>query len=595
MTLKQQLEALREGFAHFQGQATSAAQCSARGELPPEDLGAAQRALQSAFDELIEGAVRASHLPPLENPRSLDELATLIEGVGAADAEAVLDKVLRLRHSVRLDFAPLEGVLAHAAALRGGDSPELSEIAAGTHPLAQLVELVEAEEGADELAAQHLPALQQHFGGALAVAALRGQLILNDELLLTPVPEPLEDSVQNLFTNLSEFAELEAEEPLEPIMAPVELAVEEVEALSLPPMPIEASAPPRSITPPPLATIETPAAGVPAREAVEARIPDLLVEGRLSLAYALTQALEAIEPGRWPRFPSEVLALLTVSPHVSSPRGPLGARVEQGLTRLPVAPGRDIAVDLVLLAACLRPARVGVASAQMILGVLRFAEPTFDALVRGQGVPPEKLQAALRSVARGDGIRMAAGRCLERAVGALARPPAPEPAPEAMLYPHLLAIPDQSFDEDGPTGDPAERLRQLWIQDSVDWPQALRARLDGGDASGAGLLLEWMKATGEAASERSLLEGLITASREGRQAKIRLELEQTRALVAESNLGHQAREKCTAILDQLSERVEESLELLLTETQLRAVRDRVEGSMGGPLPGDSLGHSLLHT
>lgn len=100
-------------------------------------------------------------------------------------ALTVLDRLLSLVHRDQPDFAPLSECQAKSRALReaihnhaGSEfHPEVTALAQGRHPLAELLTLVEGYDELDDdlwLLLKH--AVAENFGKSLAMSAARGKL-----------------------------------------------------------------------------------------------------------------------------------------------------------------------------------------------------------------------------------------------------------------------------------------------------------------------------------------------------------------------------------------------------------------------------------
>lgn len=104
---------------------------------------------------------------------------------GRMRALTVLDRLLSLIHRDHPDFAPLSECQAKSRALRetvhgyaGPEAhPDVTALAQGRHPLAELLTLVEGYDDLDDdlwLLLQH--AVAENFGKSLAMSAARGKL-----------------------------------------------------------------------------------------------------------------------------------------------------------------------------------------------------------------------------------------------------------------------------------------------------------------------------------------------------------------------------------------------------------------------------------
>src|SRR5262249_61229857 len=136
-------------------------------------------------------------VPPGPKLESLKGLAALLGEVSEAEerrkewsaraavALAVLDKVLRLRHTQQAEFAPLAACQDQARALRaeiaGGPSDALDEVvnslAGQDHPFSYLTAMVEGNEGiSDDLWESLFDSVGKAFGRTPAAAVARAKI-----------------------------------------------------------------------------------------------------------------------------------------------------------------------------------------------------------------------------------------------------------------------------------------------------------------------------------------------------------------------------------------------------------------------------------
>ena len=217
--VEQVLASLREQALALGQRLTTAGERLTDSGMPPEagladDVGAFQTAFANLSETLAEQAgvvLREAGLQQIEAyPESLDDAEDLLsralqvertrqaERQKAEDerhrAMMVLERVLTLAHQDRSDFQPLAICQSQARSLREAilqvSPPDLhSEVAPlndGTHPLAELVMLVEHYADLDDETCGELhAAIAAEFGSSLATAALRGRLIIQKTIQKT--------------------------------------------------------------------------------------------------------------------------------------------------------------------------------------------------------------------------------------------------------------------------------------------------------------------------------------------------------------------------------------------------------------------------
>ena len=180
-----------------------AEQVRTSGTLPSESLIEEIAASRRNFTELRARAIELASLlsetpsPAAEEIGSMKELEALLEVAAEAQrkraqqgktrtrALTVLDRLLSLVHRNQPDFAPLSECQAKSRALRelihdhtGPEPhPDITALAQGRHPLAELLTLVEGCNDLDDdlwLLLKH--AVAENFGKSLAMSAARGKL-----------------------------------------------------------------------------------------------------------------------------------------------------------------------------------------------------------------------------------------------------------------------------------------------------------------------------------------------------------------------------------------------------------------------------------
>jgi tetratricopeptide (TPR) repeat protein len=161
---------------------------------------ALERALSRLRDEAHQRASAVQMGPPAgqsHDPLTLPALATLLDRVAAEEVErprreaarrealALVDHISKLRHRINPASDRLRAVFDAAAAIRStivaakptdSPAPEVARLLDGTHPLAELLRLLDASKLDDVAWAQTYHAVQSAYGGPVAAAAARGRL-----------------------------------------------------------------------------------------------------------------------------------------------------------------------------------------------------------------------------------------------------------------------------------------------------------------------------------------------------------------------------------------------------------------------------------
>jgi len=345
--LLQQLASLAEGFSRLGARASQAARELRESGVPPaesllEEFTAASRDFADlrakVLDLAASAAVAAKETASVKDLEALlRDVAQALEKAQAEEARqralAVLDRVLALAHRDESNYAPLVDCQAKAGDLRRAIAeaawqalPEDTQpLAAGTHPLATLLTLVErAEELTDAQWEPLSDVVSTAFGKTLVGAAWRRKLADRTEIPPAPPPtpapppkeEPIEAPVQEVLAAAAppsaetpEEVAVAAETPAaEPAPAPVEAKPSAPAPAPLPKEePIEApvqevlaaAAPPSAETPEEVAVAaETPAAA-PAPAPVEAKpsqVTVMYLELRGYSEFAETYRLEVVKP-----------------------------------------------------------------------------------------------------------------------------------------------------------------------------------------------------------------------------------------------------------------------------------------------------------
>ncbi len=197
---------LRERFQNLSEALIACSKDLSERGLPPaesliSDLGIARQEYAALSEEILRMAATAALSLP-DQVSSLPELADMLQQIREhcvsmeqvrATSVSALEKILRLAHCDQPDFAPLRECQASAhEMLRTLHDPEANPSQAapalndGVHPFAALLTLVEQR---DELEDERWIQLQETvtltFGKPLAVAAIRGKIIIRDDFALT--------------------------------------------------------------------------------------------------------------------------------------------------------------------------------------------------------------------------------------------------------------------------------------------------------------------------------------------------------------------------------------------------------------------------
>jgi hypothetical protein len=212
-----ELAALTQRFVDLGAELGEAAQAlQGAGAPPPNGLAEALAAVHGQFQQLRSQALTiadAAGVPAPAQPESLHALAPLLTAIAAALRErarrealeqaqqgalAVLDRVLEILHRDDAQFPPLVGahtrardVRAAILALTETESEDARHVAAAVRAFADLLTMVETRDGlADDRYAEVEENVSRAFGRALAVAAARGRLAFEGEVVEVPPSEP---------------------------------------------------------------------------------------------------------------------------------------------------------------------------------------------------------------------------------------------------------------------------------------------------------------------------------------------------------------------------------------------------------------------
>ncbi|MBV9580882.1 MAG: hypothetical protein JO057_20060, partial [Chloroflexi bacterium] len=301
-----------------------------------------------------------THLPDLQPAESLDsvrKLEGLLEALSqtiardvAARARATADdtlrRVMRLRHLDRVNFEPLLGcqaqadvLLQHVASLDSVELPdEVKQLAAGNHPLANLVELAHQQANLDDARWETLRAAISHaFGVSLAAAAARGRLTAADAPPLDTSSDP--DNVEE-----DQLATLTLQVAVDPTTA------------GGPSPRLEAARELVSST----GTDQTTSASA-LTTATDQSLWQAVARGMPAVGYHLGGAAPGLAESAG--LPGWLLRALSFSPWVRYPNGDLALALQADLARFVAAPSLapgdgGEALRLLYVAAALRPALV---------------------------------------------------------------------------------------------------------------------------------------------------------------------------------------------------------------------------------------------
>lgn len=203
--LQEELSIMSDAFGQLGIRLTQIAEELFSGGPPPAETVIEELVTsRKSFAELRDRAVGlAGSLPlgagkPAEEIRTLKELESLLNSLKEAEekradedrlagrALEILDQVLSLSHRSGEEFSPLADCHAKARELRQtiadlqgqAVSSDISALAEGSHPLAELHELVfRGDALEDERWASLERSVAQAFGQTLSLAAVRGKLL----------------------------------------------------------------------------------------------------------------------------------------------------------------------------------------------------------------------------------------------------------------------------------------------------------------------------------------------------------------------------------------------------------------------------------
>ncbi|HBW91528.1 MAG TPA: hypothetical protein DEG17_22375, partial [Cyanobacteria bacterium UBA11149] len=160
------------------------------------------------FVELRDRVIKlaeSSRISPILKPDEIvsrQDLETLLHAIADAEkkksesekvrssALKVIDKVLAIAHRVESDFQPLQECQKKASELylvisdlqESDVNPDTQNLADGNHPFSKLLKLIsDLEDLDDECLADLQDAVTESFGRTLAMAAVRGKLIIREE------------------------------------------------------------------------------------------------------------------------------------------------------------------------------------------------------------------------------------------------------------------------------------------------------------------------------------------------------------------------------------------------------------------------------
>ncbi len=207
--LMKDLDSITQSFTQLSQRLSEVAgQIRTQGIPPAEGLVEELTASRRNFTELRDRAIELAGLlvaVPAKAPEeisSIKELEALLQLVTKAQTKkasddkmreralTVLERILSLTHRELQEFAPLIECQAKARELRntllalsGPDlHPDMTALAQGRHPCAELLTLVEGHDDLDDdlwLLLKH--AVAEGFGKSLALSAARGKLLLGSQ------------------------------------------------------------------------------------------------------------------------------------------------------------------------------------------------------------------------------------------------------------------------------------------------------------------------------------------------------------------------------------------------------------------------------
>ncbi|MBI3801876.1 MAG: hypothetical protein HY268_33510 [Deltaproteobacteria bacterium] len=206
--LAQQLARLSESFSELGASVSVAANELRRvGKPAPDNLIKQMISSQQDFAELRNRVLdlaqhfAISPLPSISGLTSLDDLKALLYSIRQAESQrtsfeairgqaiTILDRVITVVHRTQVEFMPLLQCQAEARALRDALTvtqwpelhPEAQRLADGQHPYASLLTFVESHQALSDDQWDHLKnSIEETFGKPLAIAAVRGRLVLGE-------------------------------------------------------------------------------------------------------------------------------------------------------------------------------------------------------------------------------------------------------------------------------------------------------------------------------------------------------------------------------------------------------------------------------
>ncbi|HAX74622.1 MAG TPA: hypothetical protein DCY88_02005, partial [Cyanobacteria bacterium UBA11372] len=345
-----ELESARKNFVYLRDRVIKLAESSGISPIPKPDEIVSRQNLETLLHAIADAEKKKSES---EKVRS--------------SALKVIEKILAIAHRLESDFQPLQECQTKARELyqailesQGSDlHPDTQNLADGNHPFSKLLKLIsDLEDLDDECLADLQDAVTESFGRTLAMAAVRGKLIIredsgqklpllkDDRIAASVEPHETEISQQEQQSkeesNLTQVeAAIALRAPAKPIATPnnkiipdsqpVETFIATPETVTLPPtIEPEKSAPSSQIeeevqpqyqsaandTVPQNTTSISSDISEEQPLVIRNQIWQLLLEKKLSLAFHLARCLETKYPDFQPHLPSATIRGVILGRHL---------------------------------------------------------------------------------------------------------------------------------------------------------------------------------------------------------------------------------------------------------------------------------------
>jgi RNA polymerase sigma factor (RpoD-like family) len=336
-----ELESARKNFVELRDRVIKLAESSGISPIPKPDEIVSRRHLETLLHAIADAEKKKSES---EKVRS--------------SALKVIEKILAIAHRVESDFQPLQECHKKASELYLAISdsqesdlhPDTQNLADGNHPFSKLLKLISDLEDVDyECLAELQDAVTESFGRTLAMAAVRGKLIIREEVVqnlpslkgdqVAAGVEPTEAEIsqeEQQSKEQSNLTQVEAaiatpNNKIIPDSQPVETLIANPETVTLPPtIETEKSAPSEQIeeevqpqyqsaandTEPQNTTSISSDISEEQPLVLRNQIWQLLLEKKLSLAFHLARCLETKYPDFQPHLPSAIIRGVILGRHL---------------------------------------------------------------------------------------------------------------------------------------------------------------------------------------------------------------------------------------------------------------------------------------